>query len=573
MSDMIQIKETIEGVIGAIHAVIQVDITVIDKHYNRIAATGLYVDQIGKQIAKNSVFYKALHNGKEYIVESPREEDVCFDCENRDSCEEFAEVCCPILVENHVVGIIGLVAFDEFQRDEIIQNKMNLLNFLRQMAHLISSKLIENKQQEQLLTQSKEIEVLFNYIDTAVVSVDSTGRVIRYNPPAKKLLDLSSEHHDFLPCTDLVEKSDQIELKIRGKMERLIYQTKPIFVDGRLEQTVITLKKEKDLIHEMNDLVNMKHRITFDEIIGSSKGMKSVIEQAKLSSKSNSTVLIQGESGTGKELFARAIHDESDRKTHPFVAINCAAIPESLIESELFGYADGAFTGALKGGKPGKFELAHGGTIFLDEIGDMPIHLQSKLLRVLQEREVERVGGRQTTPIDVRVIAATHQNLEALIESKMFRADLFYRLNVIPLQLIPLRDRVEDIEDLSNFFLDRYKCKLDKHIEKFDEIVLEYFRTYTWHGNVREMENTIEYAVNMCPGSIIEFVHLPEKLRKTSVNADCACGLRKLEDLERNEIEKALQLHGREREGILKVVDALGISRATLYRKIKSYKL
>ncbi len=575
MSEMIRIKDTIEEVIGAIHSVIQVDVTVIDKEYNRIAATGIYTDQIGNRIAKNSVFYKALNNGNEYIVESPREDEVCFDCENRNECKEYAEVCCPIFLENDVVGIIGLVAFDEFQKEGILNNKLNLLNFLKQMANLISSKLIENRQHEILLTQSKEIEVLFNYIDTAVVAIDTSGMILRYNKVAEELLNISQKVDCDLPFSVTSKEliSDQTVCEINGRTERLIYQTRPIIIDGRLEQTVVTFKKEMDLIHEMNDLVNMKHSINFEQIIGSSSSITDVIEKAKMSSKSNSTVLIQGESGTGKELFARAIHDESKRKHRPFVAINCAAIPESLIESELFGYADGAFTGALKGGKPGKFELADGGTIFLDEIGDMPIHLQTKLLRVLQEREVERVGGKDITPIDVRVIAATHQNLDELIETKMFRSDLFYRLNVIPITLSPLRERIDDLEELSSFFLKRYNQKLEKNIIGFSQEVIEFFKKHSWKGNIREMENTIEYAVNMAVGEFISFTDLPDKLKAHSAHISCDCHIRNLESLEKNEIERALNLFGRDKSGILKTIDALGISRATLYRKIKHYEI
>ncbi len=575
MSELIQIKETIVGVINAIHSVIQVDVTVIDKRYNRVAATGLYVDQIGKKVAKNSVFYKALNTGKEYIVESPREEEVCQDCERNAVCEEFAEVCCPIFLDDEVVGIIGLVAFDEFQKDEILSNKLNLLNFLKQMAHLISAKLIENRQKEKLLTQSKEIEILFNYIDTAVISIDVKGQLLRYNTVAEKLLSLKDT-----PCCDLPFEpdtkeaiNDVVEFKIKDQIERFIFQSKPIIVDGKLEQTVITLSKELDLIHVMNDMVNMSHSISFDEIIGDSVVMKKIIEKAKQSSKSNSTVLIQGESGTGKELFARAIHDESDRKSQPFVAINCAAIPESLIESELFGYSEGAFTGALKGGKPGKFEIADGGTIFLDEIGDMPIHLQSKLLRVLQEREVERIGSKYTTPVDVRVIAATHQDLSYLIETKMFREDLYYRLNVILLRLSPLRERLDDIIPLSEFFLNRYNSKLNKRILGFTDRAINHLESHLWKGNIREMENCIEYAVNMCHTDVIDIINLPETIRLNDTTDVCDCALSRLDDLEKREIEKALSLYSRNKEGVNEIVNALGISRATLYRKIKQYKL
>lgn len=574
MNEMISMKETIMDVTNAIHSVLQVDVTVIDKEYNRIAATGHYIDQIGEKVAKNSVFYKALKTGEAYIVESPREEEVCFDCERNQVCEEFAEVCCPIVADKEIVGIIGLVAFDLEQRDSIIQNKMNLLNFLEQMAHLISSKILENRYIEKTKMQSKEIEVLFNAIDTAVVSVSQEGCVIRWNHLAEKLLKKSMENcKSPFPYDQLKPVSDVLEVMVQDKPTRYLYQTKPIIVEGKLEQTVITFRKEKDVIHAMNDMVNMRHRISFESIIGKSKAFSKVIDKAKLASKSNSTVFIQGESGTGKELFARAIHDESERCHKPFVAINCAAIPESLIESELFGYTDGSFTGALKGGKPGKFEVADGGTIFLDEIGDMPIHLQSKLLRVLQEREVERIGAKYATAIDVRVIAATHQALSDLIEKKMFREDLFYRLNVIPIQLLPLRERMDDVLPLANFFLNRYNDKLNKNIIGFKSSVEAFFMKHLWKGNVREMENTVEYAVNMCQNDEIDMLDLPEQMMTFNVKMVCDCGVMNLEAMEKREIEKAMNMYSRDKEGVKAMTEALGISRATLYRKIKYYEL
>lgn len=578
MNEMNNIKSTIEGVINAINSVIQVDVTVIGRDHNRIAATGLYVDQIGKKVATNSVFYKALHTGQEFIVESPRQEEVCQDCERISICEEYAEVCCPIFLDDEVVGIIGLVAFDMFQKEQILSNKLNLLNFLKKMAELISAKMLENRHKEQVIRQSKEIEVLLNYIDSAVVSIDSSGLILRSNCKAKKILNLSDHKKidECLPGIQLMSKipiSDRFEIDGENGVERYLYHTKPIIVDSKIEQVVLTFSKEEDLIHVMNDMVNMKQIITFEDIVGDSDELKKVISAAKKSSQSNSTVLIQGDSGTGKELFARAIHFESNRKHAPFVAINCAAIPESLIESELFGYSDGAFTGALKGGKPGKFEIANKGTIFLDEIGDMPIHLQSKLLRVLQEREVERIGSKYSVPIDVRVIAATHQDLNQLIKTKNFRADLFYRLNVIPIQLKPLKDRISDVIPLSKFFLERYNNKLNKHIIGFHDAVMAFFNSYPWQGNIREMENIIEYAVNMCKSDTIMMDDLPEHIISDQVEVKSSDVIHKLDFLEREEIKKAINRYPRNKEGIDKVVEVLGISRATLYRKIKTYKL
>ncbi|MGI6552605.1 MAG: sigma-54 interaction domain-containing protein [Bacillota bacterium] len=285
---------------------------------------------------------------------------------------------------------------------------------------------------------------------------------------------------------------------------------------------------------------------------------------------SDSTVLITGESGTGKEILARAIHANSNRSQEHFVTINCGAIPETLLESELFGYEEGAFTGAKKGGKLGKFEIANGGTIFLDEIGDMPLHLQVKLLRVLQEKVIERVGGSFSVPIDVRVIAATHRDLEEQAQQNQFRWDLYYRLNVIPLHIPPLRERQEDIMMLAKYFLEIYNHKINKKIKYFAKETENLLLNYEWPGNVRELSNAVEYAVNMETSAILSARNLPPRLRmraSTSQYIEKDNGLKKME---RDLIADALAKYGISTEGKKRVAESLGISLATLYRKLKN---
>ncbi len=250
----------------------------------------------------------------------------------------------------------------------------------------------------------------------------------------------------------------------------------------------------------------------FQQIIGDSLNMKTMKERAFRVARSNSTVLISGETGTGKGLFARAIHQTSKRKSGPFVEVNCGAIPESLIESELFGYTKGAFTGALREGKKGRFLLADGGTIFLDEIGEMPLHLQVKLLHVLQNKQVEPIGADRSVPVDLRIIAASNQDLEAMIEARKFRKDLYFRLGVIPIHIPPLRERLEDILALSDYLLQRILKQMGRERMTMDAAVIDAFLDYSWPGNVRELENTIEYGINMCRGNRICMEDLPERI-------------------------------------------------------------
>ena len=315
------------------------------------------------------------------------------------------------------------------------------------------------------------------------------------------------------------------------------------------------------------------------ELVFSGKKMRELVNQARIAAQHSSSILITGESGTGKEMFARMIHFESQRKANPFVAVNCAAIPEALMESELFGYEEGAFTGARKGGKIGKIQLANHGTFFLDEIGDMPLYLQAKLLRVLSERKVERIGSSSTSPInvDVRIIAATNQNLEKMIEQKEFREDLYYRLNVVPLRIPPLRERKDDIPFLIQHFIGKYNKILGKEIRAASEPVMELLMEYQWPGNVRELENSIEYMMTFEKGPVLSMEVVPQKISglKSETNEGGAGGGKTLKELMRAQ-EKEILVRTAQKYGghptkaqVREICRTLDISVASWYRKIK----
>jgi len=275
-----------------------------------------------------------------------------------------------------------------------------------------------------------------------------------------------------------------------------------------------TIRMEKEKLHDENRRLRseLENKYRFTKIVGNSNKMREVFQMVSQVSKSNATVLIRGESGTGKELVANSLHYNSHRTKNPFVKVNCAALPANLIESELFGHEKGAFTGAVKQ-KLGKFELAHKGTIFLDEIGSIGREVQVKLLRVLQEKEFERVGGHRTIKVDVRVLAATNKNLEQAVEDDSFRGDLYYRLNVFPIYMPPLRERKTDILLLADHFLEKYAAENGKGIKRFSTPAIDMMMAYHWPGNVRELENCIERAVLLCDGGVIHSYHLPPTLQ------------------------------------------------------------
>ena len=583
------IKQDIQNIAEAISSALKVDVTIVDEGLVRIAGTGKYVEKIGQRIEPLSAFGLALREGQQLIIENPRDNDVCKHCNTKLSCKEFAEVCCPIELEQQSIGVIGLVALDEKQGQSIKENKSELMTFLRRMGELISSKIKAESKSQELLREKSKLETLFNTIDKAVVSIDDMGMVEKYNSKFVEMFELDDIPRGvnlmkLLPFIDERMKEKSNTFFYEKNSTHGIYSISAIAINNSSIGYLLEFIDSRSAIKNFNDMTEGGSTTSFGEILGSSSALAQIKQKALSASKSPSTLLITGESGTGKELFARAIHHNSDRRGYPFVAINCGAIPDTLLESELFGYEEGAFTGAKKGGKLGKFEIANKGTLFLDEIGDMSLHLQVKLLRVLQERELERIGANKKIKLDVRIICATNKNLEDMVDTGEFRGDLYFRLNVIPLYIPPLRDRREDIPLLVESMIKRYNAIIGKSIEGLDLKAQELVKSYSWPGNVRELQNTIEYAVNMTEGRYITVASLPERLRtegqlnmysensKTQAFLNNDGEIVPLRDLERNEIQKALKRYGDLKNNKEKVCQALGISKATLYRKIKEYK-
>jgi len=360
------------------------------------------------------------------------------------------------------------------------------------------------------------------------------------------------------------------ELFVRtpSRLVQLICTAKPIFDSSQQMQGIIIVFNEIHRIRKLvNEMAGTQARFTFEDIIGVSPAIQEAKKMAMISALGNSTVLLLGETGTGKELFAQAIHNHSERRGHPFLAINCGAIPRELLESELFGYADGAFTGARKGGRPGKFELTNGGSVLLDEIGEMPPDMQVKLLRVLQTGEVCRIGEHKSISVDVRIIAATNAHLKDKVDLGDFREDLFYRLNVFPIIIPPLRNRTEDIIPLARHILKRCIHNLKKPGTKLTSTAEQVLTQYGWPGNVRELENVVERAVNVAEGRDVEPDDLGLPVTKSLRKAG---PMVRLEEVEKQAIVKMIK---EMKCNMSQASRALGISRATLYNKIKKYGL
>jgi PAS domain S-box-containing protein len=435
-----------------------------------------------------------------------------------------------------------------------------------------------------------------------VVVVDPQGHISMLNQAYCDFLGVDSKQVIGKHVADVIENTRMHIVAQSGKAEiaamqrigdnNVVVTRMPIIKDGEIVGAVgkvlfRDVKDLKSLVRKFNNLQSEleyykeelrkvqggKH--TFESIIGKSEKMEWLKAIGGKAAKGSSTVLVLGESGTGKELFAHAIHTNSPRRNEPFIKVNCAAVPENLLESELFGYDDGAFTGARKGGKPGKFELANGGTIFLDEIGDMTLSMQAKLLRVLQEREIERVGSTKTLKIDVRVVAATNRDLEQMIEQGEFRQDLYYRLNIISLHIPPLRERREDIPQLCISLLQKINNRTPHDVEGISPQAMSYLLGYGWPGNVRELENVLERAVNFIDDE--QFIlpeHLPPVIKKQYRQRESTDSVKDLAgirfDAEKQAIVKAIEAAGGNKSQAAKI---LGIHRSGFYQKLRKYHI
>ncbi len=494
----------------------------------------------------------------------------------------------------HIIGSLNLTGDSKLLHP-------HSLGLVIAAVRAVENQLHADKAREQLNEAFHYHKSVLASVSSGIITIDLKGRVKTINPWACSLLNLEKEGvvnssiGRLLPIwKDIYRRfhrgesflDSEISLAGPGNRDRYDLSAYPIYDDQeKIIGMVLIIKGIQKIFNLVNKYTGMRAHYQFEDIVGDSPEISQIMDHAKTIASTPSTVLLMGESGTGKELFAQSIHNASQRRNEVFIAVNCGALPKNLIESELFGYEEGAFTGSKKGGHPGKFELANGGTLFLDEIGEMPLDMQVNLLRVLQEGYVTRVGGTKNVSVDVRVIAATKKNLVEELRKGSFREDLFYRLSVIPLFIPPLRERKRDIKALLNHFMHVKARKLNKPVPQISPGTQEEIMQYHWPGNVRELENFVENLVNFNGVSTYHVLTAERSsaFGTTPISSPGPAAAERqeeqgrqskhavsLEDMEKNAIQESIERH---KGNVSRVSRQLGISRTTLYAKIRKYRI
>ncbi|MBU7006770.1 sigma-54-dependent Fis family transcriptional regulator [Phosphitispora fastidiosa] len=544
----------IQDLIETMAPFLNCDLGVCQSDLKAIAGTGTYKENIGR--SRPDTFLKqVVRTGQPFVMENRASSLGCQNCKGKANCPYQAVIYHPILSEEKILGVVYLMS-----KNNLTNNVDSNFSLIRNLSTLISNYYFTYTG---YIHDEAFMEALLNNFDDPVMIIDSEGYINKFNLQAKKLFELNSRDKrnikHFYPNFSFGEN---VGNQTNAKSKSSLY---------------INPVNDIGYIIKMNSstcIPALANKSAFSGIIGKSLIINEIKQQTTIISSVDSTILIRGESGTGKELFARAIHESSSRKIKPFISINCSAIPDNLLESELFGYDEGAFTGAKIGGKKGKFEIANEGSIFLDEIGDMPLALQAKLLRVMETSVIEKLGCTKIVNVKVRIIAATNKNLEEMVSEGTFREDLYYRLNVIPLEIPPLRTRREDIPLLTEYFLNIFKKKFNKNLS-IDNSVQCLINEYNWPGNIRELKNLIEYCVAMENSSKITTRSLPKwfvlnAYEKTLESPDKVAGIKVVE---KKAIEKALLMFENSTNGKKEAAKLLGISLQSLYRKIKQYNI
>ena len=590
-SILLKIQDTVAKYAEVLSKISRVDVEVVDNRLYRVAGTGMFSKKVNEDMsAEGYVYRQVLKTGRRQIIYEPGKEMICQNCPHCNDCQEEIEISMPVRMGIEIIGIIGLVGSSREQKERILQDEQLYLDFLEQIADFITAKAKEYRELDNKNQLLDTLDCTIGHIEQGIMVIGADYVITTANEAAKKQLELEMPEGSYVEIEatgDHMNYRNEYKMKIGDREFSIMGHLYDLSRQEGRYAKLLLFENSKAIQKKYYEMTSTVHTLDCSNIIGDSDRTRKMKQEIMQVAQSSSTVLITGESGTGKEMVATAIWNASSRRSGRFVAINCAAIPEALLESELFGYVKGAFTGADPHGRIGKFELANKGVIFLDEIGDMPLYLQAKLLRVLQERKITRIGSNQVIPIDVRILAATNRDLREMIQEKKFREDLYYRLNVIPLEIAPLRERVDDIQPLAEYFAMHYAKLFQKYFWKITEPVMECLRQYSWPGNVRELENVVEFMVNMMgPDGILDEKTLPrevqergekkklEEEQKPGVEAKRSDSMISeepltLKELEYRAIRKAIDRCGNTTQGKKEAARQLGIGLATLYRKLE----
>lgn len=576
MSQLDGIKGELQHIVETIHAITNIDITIVDENLQRLVATRFIKECFENRAPRHSVFEKCLTTGQQYFIANPKDDPACLDCTRTSDCRELAELCIPIRYNGRIIGVLGMCAFTEQARNSLLNNKDSYMAFESQLSNIISTMLKEKEYSTLLEHRSSELITLLNSINEGIMFLDSEKRILTTNDYINKKLQLAQGQ--FPPLPDLItaaaykrlaEKDFNGEVgpvTLRGY--EFIISASPVLIKGKQKGTILVFSDFTKMRESVLQSAWERNIITFDDIIGESEALQNAREMAIQVAGKDVPVLLIGETGTGKEVFAKAIHNASRRKHNIFLPINCSAIPENLIESELFGYEKGSFTGASPTGKQGKFEICKDGTLFLDEIGDLPFSMQAKLLRALEEKEITRVGGHTPIKVNPRIISATHKDLQEMVERGTFREDLFYRLNVVPIPIPPLRERGYDIIILARHFLQHFARVYNKDLKGFTPECEDLLMAYSYPGNIRELRNLIEYATIFEKGSLVGTDYIKQKITASAEEEDLTLA-EITRRFEKTVIQDHLRRFGSSLEAKRKIAKKLGISIATLYRKLE----
>lgn len=571
MTQLENVRSGIEHFVSAAAEAFRVEAAIFNQQSNLFFCTPTYLKKKG-----NAVHYAFIQdvivNGSVLVTE-PGKMPACIGCRFNEHCPSTMEILCCIHSGTEVAGVISFTAFTKEGQKRISENTDIYLNAITKLSSLIGEYLQQFTDDNTMADTEKLIEGLMSVCDQPLLLTDPNGVVLRYNNLADKVLkfcNVSSTSLRQIFSEDMARRitsgNDLFEKKASIGNNTAKVTTRSIYSQNHLHSILVRLSNE---FYE-----SLPEAGAFERLIGSSHAFVHIQNLIKRVADSPTPILITGETGTGKELVARSFHEQSRRNKYPFVAINCSSIPENLFESELFGYEEGSFTGAKKGGKMGRIEMAQGGTLFLDELGEMPLSVQPKLLRVLQEYELERVGSTKKIHLDIRIVAATNRDLREMIKEGKFREDLFYRISVINVKLPPLRERKDDIIPISLNYLERLKTKMTTPLSSISPEAEQVFLNYSWPGNIRELQNVVEYAANLCDSDTLTLSDLPEHMR--SQEEPPAVEKKKeapLPDSQEKQILDLLSSYGHTLEGKKKIAAELGISLRTLYRKLNKMNL